>query len=146
MYNIQKHMLKSVTQLRILSRQQKATLRCRQYSCRWCLFIKQQKFHHKYVYIHIPSMTSIGTTFNQIQLGPSVFLLFNKYKYSLQFDCCGFDSPVDWSNSTGGTVTATQACSKVANPPDSLPGCRSSLEKYLLIIGGVALGVLFVEV
>jgi len=62
------------------------------------------------------------------------------------FDCCGFDSPADWSNSTGGTVTATQACSKVENPPDNLPGCRSSLEKYLLIIGGVALGVLFVEV
>jgi len=64
----------------------------------------------------------------------------------MMFNCCGFDSPSDWSNTTQGAVTATQACSKVSSDPNNLSGCRSSLESYLLIIGGVALAVLFVEI
>lgn len=56
----------------------------------------------------------------------------------MQLQCCGWESPVDW-------VTAS-----IIPPPSSCSifqeGCKEAIQSYFWILGGIACGVLFVEV
>jgi len=52
-----------------------------------------------------------------------------------QFKCCGYNGADDYLK-----FKITPPC------PADTPGCKASFQKYFLILGGVGIGVLFIEV
>jgi len=57
------------------------------------------------------------------------------------FDCCGYESPKDWEQfSSKLSSTKLPECYS-----SQKPGCKHAFNKYVVVVAGVAVGVLFVE-
>lgn len=55
------------------------------------------------------------------------------------FECCGYEQPADWALAL--ILPLPSSCVGLVQP-----GCKSIFEQYFLILGGIALGVLFIEI
>merc|ERR1719427_70915 len=56
------------------------------------------------------------------------------------FDCCGYNGPLDWTVVTGKAPKCNEGLLGVVKQ-----GCKSAFNNYIVVVAGVAVGVLFVE-
>jgi len=59
----------------------------------------------------------------------------------LTFDCCGYEGPADWLVIGGKAPKCDDGLLSVVTKP----GCKSAFNNYIVVVAGVAVGVLFVE-
>ena len=62
----------------------------------------------------------------------------NQLKTNKQFECCGYNGPTDWVS-----VMKVPKCKTLGLFTD---GCKAAFTGYIVVLAGVAVGVLFVEV
>ena len=62
-----------------------------------------------------------------------------------QFNCCGYNGVGDWGTASllSLSVTVPSSCQALAF---AQPGCKAVIKGYFIIIGGIGVGVLFIEV
>jgi len=56
------------------------------------------------------------------------------------FDCCGYDNAFDWAFLAGKAPKCNEGLLGVVKQ-----GCKSAFNNYIVVVAGVAVGVLFVE-